>query len=60
MLQPFLEQIPLLGYYADSADTVQVPHFAAFDQGQQDLLTGISMQNKNNKNENIYQEPLQL
>ena len=39
------DQIPLLGYFANSADPVQTPQMAASDQGLHCLLIGISMQN---------------
>ena len=41
----FSDQIPLLGYYANSADPVQTPQKAASEQGQHCFLTGISVQN---------------
>ena len=38
-----LEQIPILGYYANSADPVQMPPNVASDQGLHCLLTEILM-----------------
>ena len=40
-----LDRIPVSGYYANSVDPVLMPQNAASDQGQQCLLTGISIQN---------------
>ena len=40
-----LDQIPLLGTYSNSVDPVQMPQYAASDQGLPDFLTGISTQN---------------
>ena len=42
---PFSGQIPVFGYYADSADPVQSQQNVASDQGLHCLLTGISMLN---------------
>ena len=41
---PVLDQISVLGYNANSADPVQTPSNAAFDQGLHCLLTEISME----------------
>ena len=43
--KPILDQIPVLGYFANSADPVQTPPYAASDQGLHCLLTEISMEN---------------
>ena len=43
--RPFLDGIPVLRYYANSADPVQTPQNAASDQCQYHLLKGISIQN---------------
>ena len=45
MFNPFLDQTPLLGYFANSADPVQMPQNVASDKGLHSLLKGISMQN---------------
>ena len=39
------DRIPVLGYYAHSADPVLMPQNMASDQGLHCLLTAISMQN---------------
>ena len=44
-LKLLLDQIPVLGTYAKSADPDQTPQIAASDQDLHCVLTGISMQN---------------
>ena len=41
--QPFVDWIPDSGYYANSADPVQIPQNVASDQGLHYLLTEISL-----------------
>ena len=43
--EPFFRQIPVLGYYANSADPVQMPPNGASYQGLHCLLAEISMEN---------------
>ena len=43
--KPFLDQIPIWGYYANSADPVQMLQNAASHQDLHCLLTEISMEN---------------
>ena len=43
--QPFLCQIPILGYYANSAGPDQTPHLAASDQCLHCSLTEMAMEN---------------
>ena len=50
--QPFLDGIPVLGYYANSADLVQTPQNAACDQGLHCLLSFFSMENTLEMNTN--------
>ena len=49
-INPFLDQITILGYYANSADLVQMPPNATSDQSQHCLLTddGKCSENGNN------------
>lgn len=43
-MYPFLDQQPLLVYYANSTDPVQTPQKAASELGKHNLLTGIPLQ----------------
>ena len=45
LFNPFLEQTPVLGNYANSADLVQMLPYGTSDLGLHCLLTEISMEN---------------